>query len=205
MNEIDDTYKQEEEDLDDQFIESHNVGRTKESTLKKYLDGIKKSRSKFRRDYVKHLRKEKWKIWHTKKKKEKRGKVKHLKIAHFKFGFNIFQKIITKLNIFFFDIKRIFSRTFVRIIPSLMMYVFYKIIRSSTSFFGDSVDFISKKKTRIISDSIKFFKNFSVKSKEKYANIIKKIKNLFPNAKDEKKDDKDDKKDDEKKDEKPAV
>ena len=175
MNEIDDLYKEEGENLDNEFLESHNLGITKASTLNRYLSGLKKSRKKFEKSYARHLKKEKWKTWHQKKKKKKKSKKTHLKVKHFNFEFNAFQKILMKLNVFGFTVKRIFSKSFVKIFPKLLFYVIFKIVKVTRALFRDVGLFIDKVKARVKAAIVKFFKDLFAKIKEKLEKIKKKL------------------------------
>lgn len=172
MNAIDDTYKQETEDLDNKFVDNHNLGRTKKSTINSYLSGMKKSRNKFNKGYSKYNKKEKWKIAHPKKKKKKREKQKYLEIKHFNFKHNFFEKLTMRLNVIFFNINRFFSKIFAKIIPRILFYIFYKLVKTIRAFFRDADYFVNNKKSRMLSNIKRWFKNLIQKIKNK----IKKLK-----------------------------
>ena len=183
MNEIDDTYKQETEDLDTAFIESHNLGITKESTIKKYLSGIDKSRQKFDNNYRRHLKREKWKILHPKKKKKKRAKIKHLEVKHFNFEFNPFQRFQMKADVTFFNIGRAFTKFFIAVTPRILLYVFYKSTKAVSGSFTDAEIFIEKKKRETIKAIKEFFKNLFTKIKDSIKKSVEKIKKILPKKK----------------------
>ena len=183
MNEIDDTYKQETEDLDNAFVESHNLGRTKSSTINKYLSGLKKSREKFDKNYEKYLRKERRKIWHSKKKKKKFEKFKRLNVKRFDFDVNPVQKFFMRLSVGLFNIYRVIKRFFILITPKKLVYLFYKIARGSSSFAFDSRNYVDRKKKNAASSIKNFFKNLLEKIKTFVKKISAKMKSLGPKKK----------------------
>lgn len=183
MNEIDDMYKQETEELDNAFVESHNLGRTKTSTIDKYLNGLKKSREKFNKNYQKYLKREKWKVWHSKSKKKKRAKFKHLNVKHFEFEFSPTQKFFMRLSVKLFNFSRAITKFFILITPKSLIYVFYKITRGTSSFAFNSRNFADKKKKEAINSFKKFFKNLLNKIKNFGKKKIAKIKSLLPKKK----------------------
>lgn len=202
MNEIDDLYKQETEELDSEFLEKAKDSKSKNALLESYLRNLKKTRKKYYSKYLHHLKKEKRKILNPKKKKKKNSKYKHLKVKHFELKLNRFQKLKIKINIFFFDLKRILSKTWAKIVPRIFLYLFYKIIKSVSFYYKTFVDWTDKKKRNFKSSAKKFFTAIANKFKDIYTQVSKAIKEFFGKITFwKKKNEDEDKKDEDKKDE----
>ena len=182
MNEIDDLYKQESEDIDTAFLEKMKGKKHSEGELRNYLRNVKKSRDKFNSKYERHLKKEMKKARRPKKKKKKRDKFKHLEVKHFNFEFNSFQKVIFRLNVFFFDVKRILVRVIVKIVPRILLYAFYKTAKAISfqhRIFRDWIDYnknkIQTKIKKFIAKSIEIIKSAYDKLSKKIKEIVAKI------------------------------
>ena len=127
MGIIDDIYKQESEDIDNNFMKNLEDGKKKKAVIRKYLRNLHKSKRKYGKKYHRHLVVKKWKIWHTKKKKTKKSKYKHLEVKHFDFRLNFNERLKISLSIFFFNLKRFFIRIWLKITTKLILYTYYKI------------------------------------------------------------------------------
>jgi hypothetical protein len=173
MNEIDDMYKQESEDIDTNFLESIKDKKAKKNNWDNYLEQTKKSREKFEKKYTKYLEKEKWKIHHQKKKKEKKQKYDHLMVKHFNFEYNFFQRTMFSLNVFFFGIGRFFSRIWAKIVPKFLIYFFYKLIKTAKFHYKIFRDWLSLKKSNTKRKVKKFLVKTWNKLKENYAKASK--------------------------------
>ena len=180
---IDDNYKQEGEDIDNTFMKSLEDGKKKKAVIKKYLKDLHKSKKKYENRYHRHLIIKKWKIWHKLKKIKRKPRYKHLKIKHFKFEFNLIEKLKISFNIFFFNIKRFFLRGWMLVIPKIFLYVYYKVTKMIKSTYGNTKDSIDQNKKDTKEKLTKFFTMVLAKIKKIYVKIMKKIKKVLKKIK----------------------
>lgn len=171
MNEIDDFYKQDTETLDTNYLENVKGKESREKKLNKYLKDLHDIRNKYEKRYVKHLNKERKKIWKKKKKRVKKAKLKYLSVKHFNFSFNSFQILSMRIKIRFFLIKRILIRFFVRVTPRFLIYAYYKTLRESKSEKLNVTEYVGKKK-----------KGFNNKIEKLFIILMNKFKNIYIKA-----------------------
>jgi len=137
MGDIDDLYKSEAEEIDNKFLEELKNTKNHNKSFSKYRKNLFRSRMKFEKKYLKFNESEKRRIWKIKKKIKKNPKFKHLNVEHFNFKFGFFEKLIMKLDVFWFNFKRILFRHWSQDIPAIGLYIFYKICRISHAFYSD--------------------------------------------------------------------
>ena len=179
MNEIDDLYKQETEDLDSEFLEKVKDVKSRDALLGGYLRNLKRTRNRYYSKYSHHLKREKRKILNPKVRKKKKEKLKHLKVKHFELKLGFFQKAKINLNIFFFDIKRILSKTWAKIVPRIFLYLFYKLIKTVSFYYRTFTDWTDKKKRDTKSSVKKFFTAIVDKIKTTYGQVNKSLKEFI--------------------------
>jgi hypothetical protein len=137
MGDIDDLYKNEAEEIDNEFLEELKNTKNHDKSFSKYRKNLLRSRMKFKKKYLKFNELEKKRIRKIKKKIKKYPKFEHLNVEHFNFKFNFFEKLIMRLDILWFKFRRILSKHWSQDFPTIGLYIFYKIHKVSHAFYSD--------------------------------------------------------------------
>jgi hypothetical protein len=122
MDEIDDLYAQEAEDIDANFLEDLKSSKNHEKSIADYRKNLEKTRLKFEKSYGKFNAGEKKRTRKMKKRLEGMPKFEHLEIEHFDFEFGFWERLWFRGDIFIFNIVRKFRRFFAWLFPSWLIY-----------------------------------------------------------------------------------
>jgi len=166
MEDIDDSYKQEVETIDSNFLEEVKRGTNRKISLEKYQSALGASMDKFRKNYEKHLKEEIVRVRKKKEKIEKIEKFKRLKVGHVEMTFSFFDRIKIRFNIGWFRFSRWIRGNIIKRFPRLGYYIYYKLLKEIKYFFSEAFRILGRiwksikeyiaKKSIIIWKSIKW-------------------------------------------------
>jgi len=179
MNEIDDEFKNREEETDQGFLEKFDKGKSGEEVLNEYQNVLKKMRAERERQYVKYLREKKKAVWKKKKEKKKSEKFKHLEIKHFEFEFSSWEKFWIWFDTFKFNLKRDVMNKIWRILPTFVIYHYYKFIKELKVIWAWIVEHYENGRDYLFAKTVKFSVKFWAILKKLSLRIWKLSKKAF--------------------------
>jgi len=125
MGEIDDTYGERNEQLEESYYEQLKKGKKRTSVLSAYDAQLKGAIQRYRKDYSRQLKKDKKQAGQVKKFELKKVNYEHLQVEGVSLEESSWEKFKRKRELFFFHLGRFVKKTFNKITPSFVLYGYY--------------------------------------------------------------------------------